>query len=519
MVTTQDPHQLPRPKGWRRVASAALVGVGVVVMAALALVFRGTGLGLGVGNFFAPRIEAPEPEVADFDESVPPLPASVLTVPIAYDLAPVIQKLEDVIPHTQGSLARRIPVEGNDRADVAYEIRRGPFRAELNGDVARLSTVISYKARAWYDPPVLPEIRFSCGTDAGEPEPRARVALRARLSIGSDWALRGRARVERLAPLSDTDRDRCRVSRLNIDVTDRVIGAAERALTDHLPEVDAALHGIDLRSRFERWWGLLQEPIELDDDVWLVIDPSQVHRGTAEGSGQVLSAVVSLTARPHVVWGARPHPQLRPLPELDSAHVEEGLQIQAAGMIDYQAASERMSVELAGEEIVLPGGTIRVGGISVRGIGAGKLALELNFRGAARGRLFLRGTPEFDPATGMIHVPDLDFDVASQSLLVQGMDWLAHPGVVETLRERARWEVADVLALAEKQINRGLNRELSDDVRLIGSVESIDVTGLYPQRDRLVVHAKATARARLVIVEEPAPAAGPAAGGPAPAAR
>jgi len=101
----------------------------------------------------------------------------------------------------------------------------------------------------------------------------------------------------------------------------------------------------------------------------------------------------------------------------------------------------------------------------------------------------------------MIYVPDLEFDVASRSLLVQGLDWMAHPSVLETLRERARWETDDVVALAEQQLNRGLNRELSDDVRLIGTVESVDVTGLYPQREHLVVHASAAARARLVIVE------------------
>ena len=509
MDTAPPPSSQPR-SGWRRVGSGVLVALGVLVLAVLSLLMRG-GPGFGVGGFFAPRLDAPEPALAAFEERVPPLPPSVLTVPIAYDLAPVIQKLEEVVPRTQGSLARRIPVEGNDRADVAYEIRRQPFRAELDGDIARISTVIAYKARAWYDPPLLPEIRASCGDESDEPEPRARVALSARVSIGPDWALIGKAQVDRLAALSEEQRDRCRITPLNIDVTDRVIRAAEEALTDHLPDVEAALAGIDLRSRFARWWGILQEPIELDDDVWLVIDPSAVHRGSAEGEGQVLRAVVSLTAQPRVVWGSRPLLAARPLPPLDSADVEEGLQIQAQGIIDYATASARLNQELIGQELVLPGGTLRIQNLAVRGIGGGRIALELAFRGSARGRLFLTGTPEFDAANGTIGVPDLSFDIASQNLLVQGLTWMAHPTVLETMRERARWEVSDILGLAEQQINRGLNRNLSDEVRLIGSVESIDVTGLYPQRDRLVVRARARARARLVIVEEEKVAAEPAA--------
>ena len=497
------------PSGWAGVRSALTVGLGVAIFAVLGLFFRGTGgYGIGVGGFFAPRIEAPEPELSDFDEAVPEVAPSVLTVPIAYDLTPVFEMLEARVPRSLGSLAERRQLESNDRVSVAYELTRSPFNAAFQGETARLSSVISYKARAWYDARLLPEVRASCGTGE-DPPPRIRVGLSARLTIGEDWGLKGRTRIDRLQPYTDEDRDKCRITPLNIDVTERVIGAAQSALVDHLPAIEASLQGIDLRSRFERWWAALQEPISLDDNLWLVIDPIEVHRGPASGTGQALQAVVSLTAKPHVVLGDRPTIDPRPLPPLDTASVTDGLRIQAEGTLDYQAASARLNEALEGHELELPGGTIRLGSLSVRGIGAGRLALEMTFSGSAKGRLFLMGTPEFDPESRMIHVPDLEFDVASRSLLVQGLDWMAHPSVLETLRERARWETDDVVALAEQQLNRGLNRALSDDVRLIGSVESVDVTGLYPQRDHLVVHASAAARARLVIVEADSAVASP----------
>jgi len=381
------------PPGWAGVRSALTVGLGVVIFAVLGLFFRGSGgYGIGVGGFFAPRIEAPEPVLSDFDEAVPEVAPSVLTVPIAYDLTPVFEKLEARVPRRLGSLADRQQLESNDRVSVAYELARTPFRAAFQGETARLSSVISYKARAWYDARLLPEVRASCGTGDDMP-PRIRVGLSARLTIGEDWGLVGRTRIDRLEPYTDEDRDKCRITPLNIDVTERVIGAAQSVLVDHLPEIEASLRGIDLRSRFERWWAALQEPISLDDNLWLVIDPIEVHRGPASGTGQALQAVVSLTARPHVVLGDRPTVVLRPLPPLDTASVVDGLRIQAEGTLDYEAASARLNEVLEGHELELPGGTLRLGSLSVRGIGAGRLALEMTFTGSAKGRLFLMGTP------------------------------------------------------------------------------------------------------------------------------
>ncbi len=476
--------------------------VGVLIFAALGLFFRGQGgFGIGVGSFFSPKLDAPEPEVAEFDDPVPELSPSVLTVPIAYDLTPIFAMLEDKVPSRLGDLSERQQLESNDRASVAYELGRSPFTARLEGETAHLSAVISYRARAWYDARLLPEVRASCGT-GGDPAPRIRVGLSADVTLGEDWDLIGKTRISGIRPYSDDDRDKCRITPLNIDVTERVISAAEQVLVDRLPSIEATLSQIDLRSRFEDWWITLQQPIELDEQLWLVIDPLAVSRGEATGTGQALEAVVSLVARPYVVLGDPPQLVPRPLPKLGDSVMADGLRIRAEGTIDYNAASRKLNDALRGHELQLPGGTIELGRMAVKGIGAGRLAVEMTFRGSAKGRLFLMGTPEFDPETGMIHIPDLEFDVASKSLLVQGLDWMGHPKVLETLRERARWDTDEVLGLAEQQLNRGLNRKLSDDVRLLGSVDSVRVTGLYPQREQFVIHANAAAQARLVIVEE-----------------
>ena len=456
-------------------------------------------------SLWATRVDAPEPEITGDVLRVPSLPVSTLAMPVTYDLSPVIDVLESKVPRAFGSLEDRKEIPSNDRAQAAFELRRGPFRAELDGDVARMSAVIRYRGRAWYDPPLLPEISASCGTGENEDLPRAVVAISARLTLDDDWGLRGRARVDRVAPFSDTDRDRCRITPLRIDVTDRVIDAADGLLRSHLPEVDAALAGVDLRSRFERWWGLLSEPIELGDDVWLVIDPVGVRRGPTGGEGRTLVASVGLSARPRIVLGDKPPTVLRPLPRLDSAYVEHGLYIQASGIADYPSANRRLNEALGGRVLEREGRKFRIRKLRSYGIGGGRVAIEITFDGSARGRVFMVGTPAYRAESADVYVPDLDFDVSTSNVLVSGLDWIAHQGLAELIRERAQWPVQDVLDLARERLQQGLNRRLGDDVRLIGSVEDVEILGVYPTKDHLVVHLSAKATSQLVIGVETEP--------------
>jgi hypothetical protein len=52
------------------------------------------------------------------------------------------------------------------------------------------------------------------------------------------------------------------------------------------------------------------------------------------------------------------------------------------------------------------------------------LSLAIAFAGDATGQLRLVGTPRYQPAAGIVDVPDLDFDLDTDSKLVQGFAWL-----------------------------------------------------------------------------------------------
>jgi hypothetical protein len=466
--------------------------VAVVVLAAVA-----TAVWWGMRD--PGRIAAPRPEVVDEEVEPPAIGSSTLSVPVRVELATLVEEMESAVPTAWGSLERRMEIPDNDRAAIAVELERSPFEASLVADTARVAAVIHYRLRAWYDPPVLPEVSASCGTGEEEPRPRLDVELLAPLSLSVGWALQADSRIAGVAARSREDRDRCEVTFLGIDVTGRVEDGARSFLQGHLETLDSLVATVDLRSSFQGWWDLLQEPVRLDDEVWLVMDPISVRRGAIRGEGGVVEVPVGLEARPRIVLGPRPDPPDRPLPALETGTVEPGLEILVEGRADYASASDRLTEELVGTELQQGERTVIIESLELSGIGGGRLALAVEITGDIDGRLYLVGTPRYDAESDRIRVPDLEFDVATSNLLVKGASWVAQVGLAQTLRTRARWPASPAVEWAGDRLREGLNRSLSETVRLEGEVEDVRILGVHAARDALRVRAAATARATLTV--------------------
>ena len=447
-----------------------------------------------------PRVDAPEPEPGEELADDAPLLLSLLRAPVLYDLAPAVEAMEEAVPRTFGSLEERIAHPDNDRVHVAFEVERSPFRWALNGDTARIETTLRYRGRGWYDPPLAPEVSASCGTGDDEPRPEAVLTLVSPLSVDADWRLRSSTRVEGIRPASDDPSDQCTVTVFNIDVTERVLSAAEGFLASNASRIDEEVAKVDLEGRLQGVWERLLEPIELTDDVWLQIRPSTVSLGEIRGEGDRVSLAIAVGAEPRLVLGPRPGWAPAVLPRLETGVRGEGLRILLEARGRYAEAGERLTRALEDRDFEWGGQTFRIREASLQGIGNGKVALGVRFEGSARGRLFLVGTPELDREAGEIHVPDLEFDVETLNLLMRSAAWIARGDLVRILRREARLPVADLMDFAREKLDEALNRELSDQVRLEGEVLSAELLGVRATAGGFQVRAAAEARATVIVM-------------------
>ncbi|MDX1648043.1 MAG: DUF4403 family protein [Longimicrobiales bacterium] len=458
---------------------------------------------VGIVVLWAPwgptTLRAPLPEVSDDPVEPLELGMSSMPVPVRIDLATLLAEVEEHVPRTWGDLSTPVRLAPEGRARTAIELARSPFAASVTGDSARLSAMVSYRVQGTYDLPLLPDVNFGCATGAEDPWPRLAVALISPIGLTGAWRLDADTEVLEIRPASDHQRDRCRVTVVDIDITGRVVDAARDFLRSHTGAIDSIVRNADVRSSFERWWAVLRDPIRLDDDVWLEIRPESISRGRIEGRGSVVEIMATLGARPRVVLGGRPSSSARPLPALGEGAGAGPLEVLIEGVGEYEEASRLLSQALAGLDLEIGGRRIEMRGVRLSGIGGGRVALEARIAGDLEGRLFLVGTPRYDPETGYAAVPDLAFSVSTNNVLVSGASWVLEGGLEALLRERARWPVQPAVEWAGQRLDEGLNRSLAGGVRLEGTVHDVRVVGLRATPRALIVGAAATADATLHV--------------------
>ncbi len=451
-------------------------------------------------------LDAPRPAVApDSPDTLPPLRASIVDAPITYDLSGALDSLEAALPRSYGDINQRIQAGDNWRAHFAFAVSRTPFRLRMNGRTVSLSTTVEYEARGWYLPPIGPQISAACGT-GGVKRPRIVATLSSTAQITPDWGLRTRTRITRLAPATDTPRDKCRITPLRIDITPRVLETVRHLLERGLAQIDSGVARWDSRSRFAELWRTLQRPIRFTDSVYMTMNPYSAQLGTIEARGDTVIAALRLVASPQVLTGPRPQDSAlaRPMPRLgQKTRAGSGAQVRMEGTLSYPVATALLRKALVGRQFEQAGRRLTIADVETMGIGGGRVALGIDLKGAARGRLWFTGTPQLDRQERELRVPDLDYDIGSSNLLVQGLEWLSGDELRDLLRDRARISEAELLGRLSDMAEQGINRTLTDGIILSGTVHRAEAVSVRASVSDIRVRAIAEGSLRLDIDKAP----------------
>jgi Domain of unknown function (DUF4403) len=421
---------------------------------------------------------------------LPSMPPSVVDAPVTYAIEPLLKALEAEVPRTFGNLAQRVRIDG--RKSVAYTATRTPFAVGFEDGRLTLATTLSYKARGYYNPPIGPTVSAGCGTDDATP-PRVRLVLTSDLRIDSSWQLLTRTRVASLTPATTTERDACKVTFLQLDVTDQVVRSVRPLVERQLPRVDRRMARVDVRRRVSRWYAQLQKNFRITDSLWLQLMPGSVALGDITLDDSQLVANIRLRATPRLVSGAKPAELLRPLPPLNRAasDVGDSVHLNIEGLLDYQDAAAILTKKLAGRRVRRMGRTATVEHIDFAPLADGRVVLTATLGGSLRGNLYLVGTPKLDLVARALMVPDLDFDVATSDALVSGVTWFKRDDLVQWLRQGAVFPLDNILEKTRLKVEEALNRDLTDGVRLSGAVQTGRLVDVLVHPRWLVVRAEA----------------------------
>jgi hypothetical protein len=472
----------------------AAIGLVAVAVVAVILIRRSTIV-----------LDAPLPEVSpEVADTLPPLPGSVVEAPVIYDLDSAIDSLEAAVPRTYGDLHERIATKKNKRVSFAFLLHRSPFRVKVDRQTISISADVEYSGHAWYRPPIGPEVEISCGTD-DDPPRRATLTLQSTAALTEEWGLRTRSRVVRLAAYSDSARDRCRLTFLRIDVTDRILEKTRLMLDGKLDEFDAAVSRWPVRRRFEKIWRDLQKPLRLGDSLYMAIHPAEAIVGSIGARGNTAFANLRLLAAPRITTGPKPLFARTPLPPLRRAgDIGRGARVLIDASFTYPVATAMLRKALVGRSLEQAGRRIRIRDVRIMGIGGGRVALGVSLSGGVRGRIFFTGTPTFDSTAHQIAVPDLEYDVGTANALVAGYEWLNDVSLRDFLRARARLPDSTIVRRLAVLGERGMNRELpARGTRLSGRIHEAGVIGVRATLAEIRVRALADADLTLSIDRAP----------------
>ena len=157
-------------------------------------------------------------------------------------------------------------------------------------------------------------------------------------------------------------------------------------------------------------------------------------------------------------------------------------------VLNYDSLSNIVSSQLKDKRFdVTSNKYVIIKNCTLYGMDNENLIIKVEFEGSEKGVFYLTGKPAYDPATKMIELKDLDFDIKSKNMLLKTAEWLFNRRIINDLKKYSRFDLSTYINSAIATFNQQLNREWIKGIQSIGRMEDIKIIKIFPLRDHLVV--------------------------------
>ncbi len=494
---------------------------------------------LALTAFVSCRVIKPtEPNLPPSEIAVEPLPPSKIDVPITVDLTTTFADLNNNVPSSQYSDNwPNWQGSGNCRVEYKWFFGRTPLNFQLAGQSINVSSVGSYGAEARVRPCcgwLCPWVGASCGTKKNlkeltpdllqsgfkkehiaeldkllgetdeiftsdnyefneilttkakrEPPRQIRIGISSNVSLQSNYQLKTTTSLSQFDPVN-----RCRITFLNIDITDKILEKTRPKISDALGKFDQKMGEYNFRSKIEPIWAKLFEPIPVENIGFLSINPEQVRLSSLNGSGSKVDFSIGLTAKPtfSLIQPNPPQP-LPPLPDISENPPGNAFNIYVDGKLQYAPLASYLNTELQKlGNIPIDGGYINLSNAEISGQSNFKLVLKVYLTGKVKGIkykgwLYLTGTPTYNALTNELSLPDLDYTLETRNILLRIANWLLNSRVRQILQDRAKWDISQTLSSVKQNLQAAINRAINENISTEGTIDNLGIVGIISLKD------------------------------------
>lgn len=381
---------------------------------------------------------------------------SIIEIPVRISMAPLFEAAEREVPQQAGHWRKWQKTRG---VSTRYRAWRGPLGFRIMGNNLRVEAHVRYQVMARKTLLGALTLKSACGVN--EPPRQAIIGVQLRLGWGPDWVLRPDVQI-----IPTRFLDRCEMTIANIDVTPLVEREFRKQLQDKLrialrklaPEVNA------IRQQAKRNWSLLQQPVALGHDHWLLLRPAGIALSPLAGHGEILETRLAMVLHPTLVSGARPAPGNTPLPP-PALHYPRtaGLNLRLDVGIDYARLGAQMTAMLAQQPVAFSGQQIDIGAVQINGAGQ-QIQVRAELTGASAGTVQLTARPVFVARTRELQLNDLEYALETEDPFLEAQVNLFHG----PLRQ-----------LLETTVNERLQQQLDAlKLRLSEALEALTPAGM-----------------------------------------
>ena len=376
-----------------------------------------------------------------------------------------------------------------------YRAWRGPLSITVSGDVLWVQAHIRYWIRAQKKLLGVVNLKGSCGID--EAPRQAVIGMQVLLEWAPDWTLRPRFRL-----LPTRFIDRCEMTIANIDVTPVVEAEFRKQMQDSLRAALKTLApGVNaIQRQAQQSWSLLQEPVELGQDNWLLLRPSSVALSRISGRDKYIDARLAMTLKPVLVTGSEPAVNPVPLPPLGQYSPRSaGLNLHLDVNLDFATLNQRISDTLAGKSFVIRGRKTGIKNPELTGSGQ-EIRARMELTGDLGGTAELLAKVAFDAQHQRFEFKDLAFDYAAEDATTGMLAEVFHEPIRQALEDAANRSLARHLELLGEHLGTVLKKITPAGVAFDMSALQLRSVQLHIEEQGIRVVGSATGSVRLVLL-------------------
>lgn len=295
----------------------------------------------------------------------------------------------------------------------------------------------------------------------------------------------------------------CNIRTIDLDVAQEVKNKLADSIRGGLTNAVERINTTTIKPQLEEVWNTLRKPIPVEPGVWLLLNVATIRHSGFSAVGRSVGNTIQLIAKPVMVFGAEPSSVSATLPQLDPQPPSTGFHVLTDVQLDYAELSKMLTSRLKGQRLQQDGQSVVIENAWIFGNGGNQVILRIDIAGDVDGHLYLVGKPEINTLTQAVYISGLQYDRATERLLLVTAKWLLRSSLRELVANEAVLGVREATDRVRDRLARALNHTVSRTVSMRGTVGSVQGIGVFADAKALHVRTLSDGTLSVAVADRP----------------